>query len=51
MWITNGGFADMFVVFAKVNGDQFAAFIVERGFSASAPARRSRRWGCTGRPA
>ncbi|RPI52509.1 MAG: acyl-CoA dehydrogenase [Acidobacteria bacterium] len=32
MWITNGGFADVFIVFAKVGGDQFSAFIVERGF-------------------
>ena len=30
MWITNGGFADIFVVFAKVDGDKFWAFIVER---------------------
>ncbi|HJO38323.1 MAG: acyl-CoA dehydrogenase family protein [Vicinamibacterales bacterium] len=30
MWITNGGFADLFVVFAKVDGEQFSAFIVER---------------------
>jgi alkylation response protein AidB-like acyl-CoA dehydrogenase len=29
-WITNGGFADVFTVFAKVNGEQFTAFIVER---------------------
>src|SRR5207247_7349348 len=32
MWITNGGFADLFVVFAKVDGDQFTALLVERGF-------------------
>jgi alkylation response protein AidB-like acyl-CoA dehydrogenase len=32
MWITNGGFADLFVVFAKADGDQFTAFLVERGF-------------------
>jgi alkylation response protein AidB-like acyl-CoA dehydrogenase len=32
MWITNGGFADLFIVFAKVNGEQFTAFIVERTF-------------------
>jgi alkylation response protein AidB-like acyl-CoA dehydrogenase len=32
MWITNGGFADLFIVFAKVDGEQFTAFIVERGF-------------------
>src|SRR5438093_11370434 len=32
MWITNGGFADLFVVFAKADGNQFTAFLVERGF-------------------
>src|SRR4051795_2609305 len=32
MWITNGGFADLFVVFAKVDGDQFTALLVERGY-------------------
>ena len=31
MWITNGGFADVYIVFAKVDGDKFSAFIVERG--------------------
>jgi alkylation response protein AidB-like acyl-CoA dehydrogenase len=31
-WITNGGFADIFTVFAKIDGDKFTAFIVERGF-------------------
>src|SRR5215212_8416129 len=30
MWITNGGFADLFVIFAKVDGDQFTALLVER---------------------
>jgi alkylation response protein AidB-like acyl-CoA dehydrogenase len=30
MWITNGGFADLFTIFAKVNGDAFTAFLVER---------------------
>src|SRR3982751_3210567 len=29
MWITNGGFADLFVVFAKVDGTKFSGFIVE----------------------
>ncbi|MGV3529971.1 MAG: acyl-CoA dehydrogenase family protein [Flavisolibacter sp.] len=32
IWITNGGFADVYTVFAKVDGEQFTAFIVERGF-------------------
>src|SRR5262245_3372071 len=32
MWITNGGFADLMVVFAKVDGEQFTAFLVERPY-------------------
>ncbi|RHW36768.1 acyl-CoA dehydrogenase [Lysinibacillus yapensis] len=31
-WITNAGFADVFVVYAKIDGDKFSAFIVERNF-------------------
>lgn len=31
-WITNSGFADVFVVYAKVDGEKFTAFIVEKGF-------------------
>ena len=31
-WITNGGFADVYTVFAKIDGDKFTAFIIERGF-------------------
>ncbi|MFX3673906.1 MAG: acyl-CoA dehydrogenase family protein [Paenisporosarcina sp.] len=31
-WITNAGFADVFVVYAKVDGEHFSAFIVERKF-------------------
>ncbi|HYJ37905.1 MAG TPA: acyl-CoA dehydrogenase family protein, partial [Chitinophagaceae bacterium] len=31
-WITNGGFADIYTVFAKVDGEKFTAFIIERGF-------------------
>ena len=30
MWITNGGFADVYIIFAKVDGEHFTAFIVER---------------------
>jgi len=39
MWITNAGFADLFTVFAKVDGEKFSAFLVERtypGFSVGA---------------
>ena len=31
MWITNGGFSDIYIVFAKVDGEKFSSFIVERG--------------------
>ena len=31
-WITNAGFADVFVVYAKIDGDKFTGFIVERTF-------------------
>ena len=31
-WITNAGFADLFIVYAKVDGEKFSAFIVERDF-------------------
>ncbi|WP_026764866.1 acyl-CoA dehydrogenase family protein [Sediminibacterium salmoneum] len=30
-WITNGGFADVYTVFAKIDGDKFTGFIVDRG--------------------
>jgi len=43
MWITNGGFADVFIVFAKVDGDKFSCFIVERdtpGFSVGAEEKK-----------
>ncbi|MFA1642903.1 acyl-CoA dehydrogenase family protein [Chryseomicrobium imtechense] len=31
-WITNAGFADVFIVYAKIDGEQFTAFIVEKDF-------------------
>jgi len=31
MWITNSGFADVFIVFAKIDGEKFTGFIVEKG--------------------
>lgn len=43
MWITNGGFADVYIVFAKVDGEKFSAFIVERkfpGFQAGAEEKK-----------
>jgi alkylation response protein AidB-like acyl-CoA dehydrogenase len=32
MWITNAGFADLFTVFAKIDGEKFSAFLVEKDF-------------------
>src|ERR1700720_3661792 len=32
MWITNAGFADLFTVFAKIDGENFSAFLIERNF-------------------
>jgi alkylation response protein AidB-like acyl-CoA dehydrogenase len=43
MWITNGGFADIYVVFAKIDGEKFSCFIVERGtpgFTAGAEEKK-----------
>lgn len=31
MWISNAGFADLFIVFAKVDGEKFTGFLVEKG--------------------
>jgi alkylation response protein AidB-like acyl-CoA dehydrogenase len=48
MWITNGGFADVFVVFAKVNGEQFTAFIVERAFPGVTSGKEEHKMGLNG---
>jgi alkylation response protein AidB-like acyl-CoA dehydrogenase len=48
MWITNGGFADLFIVFAKADGDQFTAFLVERGFPGVSPGKEEHKLGLHG---
>ncbi len=48
MWITNGGFADLFIVFAKVDGDQFTAFIVERSFPGVTTGKEEHKMGLHG---
>jgi alkylation response protein AidB-like acyl-CoA dehydrogenase len=48
MWITNGGFADLFIVFAKVDGEQFTAFIVERGFPGVSSGKEEHKLGLHG---
>ena len=48
MWITNGGFADVFIVFAKVDGQKFTAFIVERGYPGVSPGAEEHKMGIRG---
>jgi alkylation response protein AidB-like acyl-CoA dehydrogenase len=48
MWITNGGFADIYIVFAKIDGDKFTAFIVERTFPGFKPGNEEHKMGIHG---
>jgi alkylation response protein AidB-like acyl-CoA dehydrogenase len=48
MWITNGGFADVFIVFAKIDGEQFTAFIVERAFGGVTSGKEEHKMGLHG---
>ena len=48
MWITNGGFADLFIVFAKVDGEQFTAFLVERAFPGVSTGKEEHKMGLHG---
>jgi hypothetical protein len=47
-WITNGGFADVFTVFAKIDGDKFTAFIVERGMPGFTQGHEEHKMGIKG---
>jgi alkylation response protein AidB-like acyl-CoA dehydrogenase len=48
MWITNGGFADLYTVFAKIGGEKFTAFLVERGYPGVAPGAEEKKMGIKG---
>ncbi len=51
MWITNGGFADLFLVFAKVvdeSGEHFTAFLVERAFAGVTSGKEEHKLGLHG---
>ncbi len=48
MWITNAGFADLFTVFAKVDGEKFTAFLVERGFEGVSTGAEEHKMGIKG---
>lgn len=47
-FITNGGFADLFTVFAKVDGDKFTAFLVERNFPGLSTGKEEKKMGIHG---
>jgi alkylation response protein AidB-like acyl-CoA dehydrogenase len=48
MWITNGGAADLFTVFAKVGGEKFTAFLVERAFAGVSSGHEEKKMGIKG---
>jgi alkylation response protein AidB-like acyl-CoA dehydrogenase len=48
MWITNGGAADLFTVFAKVGGEKFTAFLVERSFPGVSSGKEEQKMGIKG---
>src|SRR4051812_36989759 len=48
MWISNGGFADLFIVFANVDGDKFTAFLVERGVAGLSSGKEEHKMGLHG---
>ncbi len=48
MWITNGGFADLYIVFAKVDGEQFSAFLVEKSFPGVSHGKEEHKMGLHG---
>ncbi|MBS0276495.1 MAG: acyl-CoA dehydrogenase family protein [Proteobacteria bacterium] len=48
MWITNGGGADLYTVFAKVGGEQFTAFLVERAWPGVTPGAEEKKMGIKG---
>jgi butyryl-CoA dehydrogenase len=48
MWITNANFADIYIVFAKVDGEKFSAFIVERGFAGFSVGAEEKKLGIRG---
>lgn len=48
MWITNGGAADLFTIFAKIGGEKFTAFLVERRFPGLSSGAEEKKMGIKG---
>ena len=48
MWITNGGSADLYTIFAKIGGEKFTAFLVERAYKGVQPGAEEKKMGIKG---
>lgn len=48
MWLSNAGFADVYITFAQVDGDKFTAFIIEKGYPGVSTAAEEKKMGIRG---
>ncbi len=48
MWLSNAGFADVYITFAQIDGDKFTAFIIEKGYPGVSTAPEERKMGIKG---
>ncbi len=48
MWLSNAGFADVYITFAQVDGDKFTAFIIEKGYPGVSTAAEEKKMGIKG---
>jgi alkylation response protein AidB-like acyl-CoA dehydrogenase len=48
MWLSNAGFADVYITFAKIDGEKFSAFIVEKKFPGVSTAAEEKKMGIKG---
>lgn len=48
MWLSNAGFADIYITFAKIDGDKFSCFIIEKGFEGVSTAPEEKKMGIKG---
>ncbi len=48
MWLSNAGFADVYITFAQIDGDKFTAFIIEKGYPGVSTAPEEKKMGIKG---
>ncbi|MGE5683216.1 MAG: acyl-CoA dehydrogenase family protein [Bacillota bacterium] len=48
MWLSNAGFADVYITFAKIDGDKFSCFIIEKNFPGVSTAAEEKKMGIKG---